>query len=165
MSTHSLIIQTSSSPMNGSPIARHQSPKSGLKSVCFVRRAEAEKRCSPPPEERPSSWRCVSCGVPGRASSTTGRMFLWTSSMGPGRWEILSLRSSASLALLSCSCLAWRDGSADVSAGGGTRRSGPGPPVSLGRDTEGHPFGRRTRNGRVRSNAKRPLPLLLYILV
>lgn len=46
----------------------------------------------------------------------TDRMFLCTSSMGPGLWEILSLRSSASRALFSCSCLACRDGSADVSA-------------------------------------------------
>ena len=44
-----------------------------------------------------------------------GRMFLWISSMGPGRWEILSFKSSASRALFSCSCLAWSDGSADVS--------------------------------------------------
>ncbi|TNN48830.1 hypothetical protein EYF80_040954 [Liparis tanakae] len=43
-------------------------------------------------------------------------MFLCTSSMGPGRWEILSLRSSASRARFSCSCLACSDGSADVSA-------------------------------------------------
>lgn len=48
-------------------------------------------------------------------SRSTGRMFLWMSSIGPGLWEILSLRSSASLALFSCSCLACRDGSADVS--------------------------------------------------
>lgn len=46
----------------------------------------------------------------------TDRMFLWTSSMGPGLWEILSLRSSANRARFSCSCLACRDGSADVSA-------------------------------------------------
>lgn len=45
----------------------------------------------------------------------TGRMFLWMSSIGPGRWEILSFRSSARRARFSRSCLAWRDGSADVS--------------------------------------------------
>lgn len=52
----------------------------------------------------------------------TGRMFLWISSMGPGRWEILSFKSSASRALFSCSCLAWSDGSADVS---GSRQKKP----------------------------------------
>lgn len=49
---------------------------------------------------------------------STGRMFFSTSSMGPGLWAIFSLRSSASLALLSFSCLAWREGSAEVSARG-----------------------------------------------
>lgn len=48
----------------------------------------------------------------------TDRMFLWTSSIGPGLWEILSLRSSASRAFFSFSCLACRDGSADVSVKG-----------------------------------------------
>lgn len=57
----------------------------------------------------------------------TERMFLWTSSMGPGRWEILSLRSSASRARFSCSCLACREGSADVSVN----------------DTVGQPIGKR----------------------
>lgn len=49
----------------------------------------------------------------------TGRMFLWISSMGPGRWEILSFKPSVRRAFFSRSCLAWRDGSADVS---GTRQ-------------------------------------------
>lgn len=45
-------------------------------------------------------------------------MFFSTSSMGPGLCAIFSLRSSASLALFSFSCLAWREGSAEVSTVG-----------------------------------------------
>lgn len=61
---------------------------------------------------------------------STGRMFFSTSSMGPGLCAIFSLRSSASLALFSFSCLAWREGSAEVSARGrewsaGGCRNGP----------------------------------------
>lgn len=46
---------------------------------------------------------------------STGRIFFSTSSMGPGLCAIFSLRSSASLALFSFSCLAWSEGSAEVS--------------------------------------------------
>lgn len=66
---------------------------------------------------------------------STDRMFLWTSSMGPGRWEILSLRSSARRARFSWSCLACRDGSADVSvedtAGRDPHVKHPGNALSL----------------------------------
>lgn len=46
---------------------------------------------------------------------STGRIFFSTSSMGPGRWAIFSLRSLASLALFSLNCVACREGSACVS--------------------------------------------------
>lgn len=46
---------------------------------------------------------------------STGKIFFSTSSIGPGLCAIFSLRSSASLALFSFSCLAWREGSAEVS--------------------------------------------------
>lgn len=70
---------------------------------------------------------------------STGRIFFSTSSMGPGLCAIFSLRSSASLALFSFSCLAWREGSAEVSAcgkGGEKEDSGvsglcPGTPGHL----------------------------------
>lgn len=67
-----------------------------------------------------SAWlvKCVCVHLPSGEccrGQLTDSMFLWTSSMGPGRWEILSLRSSANRARFSCSCLACREGSADVS--------------------------------------------------
>jgi len=46
---------------------------------------------------------------------STGKIFFSTSSMGPGLCAIFSLRSSASLALFSFSCLACKEGSAEVS--------------------------------------------------
>lgn len=49
---------------------------------------------------------------------STGKMFFSTSSMGPGLCAIFSLRSSASLALFSFSCLACKEGSAEVSVQG-----------------------------------------------
>lgn len=49
------------------------------------------------------------------AAESTGRIFFSTSSMGPGRWAIFSLRSSASLALFSLICAACSEGSACVS--------------------------------------------------
>lgn len=49
---------------------------------------------------------------------STGKMFFSTSSMGPGLCAIFSLRSSASLALFSFSCLACKEGSAEVSVWG-----------------------------------------------
>lgn len=49
---------------------------------------------------------------------STGKMFFSTSSIGPGLCAIFSLRSSASLALFSFSCLACKEGSAEVSVPG-----------------------------------------------
>lgn len=49
------------------------------------------------------------------AAESTGKIFFSTSSMGPGRWAIFSLRSSASLALFSLICVACSEGSACVS--------------------------------------------------
>lgn len=49
---------------------------------------------------------------------STGKMFFSTSSMGPGLCAIFSFRSSASLALFSFSCLACKEGSAEVSVWG-----------------------------------------------
>lgn len=81
------------------------------------------KSPAPPLTHTPIGLRCPRgvAASPMRASfrlDSTGRMFFSTSSMGPGRWAIFSLRSSASRALFSFSCLACRDGSAEVSARG-----------------------------------------------
>lgn len=72
---------------------------------------------------------------------STGKMFFSTSSMGPGLCAIFSLRSSASLALFSFSCLAWREGSAEVSIVGekGAQKDGrtvlvPGTSRAAGAD-------------------------------
>lgn len=80
---------------------------------------------------------------------STGRMFFSTSSMGPGLCAIFSLRSSASLALFSFSCLAWREGSADVSVRGRECRAGGcrnGPGSALGTPEQpSFPLGKEQR--------------------
>lgn len=78
---------------------------------------------------------------------STGKIFFSTSSMGPGLCAIFSLRSSASLALFSFSCLAWREGSAEVSIVGekGAQKDGRTVLV-LPRDLQCS----RSRHGRVK---------------
>lgn len=92
----------------GSPKAKQEVREQAVQSPCPLRPAFKSTR---------GGWASSPMMASFRLDST-GRMFFSTSSMGPGLCAIFSLRSSASLALFSFSCLACREGSAEVSARG-----------------------------------------------